>query len=474
MRLLLCLCVCLLFLALPATSPALSAPSQQQATPKSPKKTPATSPKKTPSAPQRSKRAQPAPAEAQKKITSKAAALPPLVAAFDALQEDTAKAARRENWLNLEKKFAALTKNSAADTAAEAGFYQARTREELAIRAAHKGDFREAVASYKQTAATYPKHSRAPVCLLRQATILAKRLDNATGAQAVAKQLIAAYPASPEAKKAQAFLAEPLTAEQPQKRSTAASSQPAPARQSNAATEKRTLLEQLGLKIDTVMLDAGHGGKDPGTAANGITEKYLTVAMAKRIGALLQKQGIKVLYTRTTDTYVSLQDRPVLGNEKKADLFISLHINANTDASIRGVETYYLDTAQSHRAADVAARENAVTVKKVSDLQFILTDFMLSSKLEESKELAAHVQKSLLSAMKASKYNMPDNGVRSAPFHVLMGARMPAILVEFGYVTNELDAALLKNDAFLKRQADGVVAGILSYKKKISTYARQP
>lgn len=478
MRLFLCLCVCLLCLTIPAPSPAFSAPPRQNSPQQPAKKTPA-KPARKPASPASGAQKQSASPAHAKKTTPRAAApgasqktLASLIAAFDALQGDAAKASRRDNWLNLEKKFAILQKNSTGATAAEAAFYKARTREELAIRAAHKGDFRDAAASYKQMAATYPKHSRAPESLFRQASILDKRLDNAAAAQSVAKKLLAAYPASAEAKRAQTFLSA-APAAQPAKKITAAapSSRPAAAARNSAATERRTLLEQLGLKIDTVMLDAGHGGKDPGTAANDITEKHLTISMAKRIGALLQKQGIKVIYTRSGDTYVPLKARPVRGNERKADLFISLHVNANTDASIRGVETYYLDTAQSNRAADVAARENAVTVKNVSDLQFILTDFMLSSKLEESKELAAHVQKGLLNTMRAGKYDMPDNGVRSAPFHVLMGARMPAILVEFGYVTNKRDAALLKNEAFLKRQADGVVAGILSYKKKISTYA---
>lgn len=243
-------------------------------------------------------------------------------------------------------------------------------------------------------------------------------------------------------------------------------------KQVEAAPKKpASIAEQLGLTVETILLDPGHGGKDPGAQANGITEKNFTLAMAKRIGALLEKKGFRVLYTRTGNRYISLQDRPDLANTKKADLFISIHINANTTPGVHGLETYYLDEAKTQNAAVVAARENAVSVKNISDLQFILTDLMLGSKVKESHRLAECVQSGILKRLRAAQLSMTSNGVRSGPFYVLMGARMPAILVEFGYITNKGDAASLKSERFLQRQAEGVVDGIMLYKTEVEKLA---
>ena len=231
------------------------------------------------------------------------------------------------------------------------------------------------------------------------------------------------------------------------------------------------LLEQLGLTVQTIMIDAGHGGKDPGAMGGGFIERQFTLDMAKRVGDLLKKKGFTVLYTRTNNAFISLQDRPDIANRKKADLFISIHINANPSPDVSGLETYYLDMAQTQSAATVAARENGVSVKNISDLQFILTDLMLSSKTEESHELARCVHKGILGKVRQAKFSPSDNGVRSAPFYVLMGARMPSILVEFGYITNKKDAQNLKSEAFLQKQAEGLVEGIIAYKLKLANSA---
>ena len=240
------------------------------------------------------------------------------------------------------------------------------------------------------------------------------------------------------------------------------------------ASEPESVMEQLGLTVQTIMIDAGHGGNDPGAQAGGIVEKKFTLAMAKRVGALLQKEGFTVLYTRISDKYISLQDRPDMANKKKADLFISIHINANSKPTVHGLETYYLDEAKSQDAATVAARENAVSVKNISDLQFILTDLMLSSKLKESHHLAGCVHKGILEKLRGARLSASDNGVRSAPFYVLMGARMPAILVEFGYITNKQDAENLKAEDFLQHQAEGLVRGVLQYKRELAKAVPTP
>ncbi|MDR1686205.1 MAG: N-acetylmuramoyl-L-alanine amidase [Desulfovibrio sp.] len=226
------------------------------------------------------------------------------------------------------------------------------------------------------------------------------------------------------------------------------------------------LLAQLGLEVKVIMLDAGHGGKDPGAEAAGIVEKQFTLNAAKRLGAILRKRGFTVLYTRSGNGYLSLQKRPDVANAKKADLFISLHVNANPKPSVRGFETYYLSEAKTGDAATVAARENGVAVSKISDLQFILTDLMLGSKVRESRRLAETVHRGIRDSLRRNGLPSFDNGVRAAPFYVLVGARMPAVLVEFGYITNKDDAANLKSEAYLARQCEGIADGIQSFARE--------
>ncbi|MDR2488388.1 MAG: N-acetylmuramoyl-L-alanine amidase [Desulfovibrio sp.] len=234
------------------------------------------------------------------------------------------------------------------------------------------------------------------------------------------------------------------------------------------APKGNALMDQLGLTVQTIMIDAGHGGKDPGAMTGGFVEREFTLAMARRLGALLQAKGFTVLYTRAGDKYLTLQDRPDIANRKKADLFISIHLNANPNPDVRGLEVYYLDMAKTRNATLVAARENAVSVKNISDLQVILSDLVLSSKLEESRALALLVHNGILNRVRRAGFKAQDNGVRSAPFYVLMGARMPAILVECGYASNEEDARDLRSEKFLQSQAEGLIDGITAYKAKLA------
>lgn len=231
------------------------------------------------------------------------------------------------------------------------------------------------------------------------------------------------------------------------------------------------LIEQLGLTVKTIMIDAGHGGKDPGANANSIREKEYVLRVATMVGDMLKQRGFTVLYTRRDDTFVPLEERTAMANVRKADMFLSFHINAHRSSGISGLETYYLNLASSKSAVRVAARENAVSEKRISDLQFILTDLMLNSKMQESKDLASLIQKNMVGAAKSGGYSVRDNGVRSAPFYVLMGAKMPSVLVELGYCTNKEEAKRLKSDKYLKRLASGVVKGVESYTKQLGRYA---
>ncbi|WP_035068772.1 N-acetylmuramoyl-L-alanine amidase [Nitratidesulfovibrio termitidis] len=248
-----------------------------------------------------------------------------------------------------------------------------------------------------------------------------------------------------------------------------------PVREADRATPSappKDLVEQLGLTVHTVLIDAGHGGKDPGAMGNGIVERNLTLKMAKMVGERLRRMGFSVIYTRDKDVFVPLDRRTANANDKKADLFLSLHVNANTDPRICGFETYYLDLARSDSATRVAARENAVSEKSLSDLQFILTDLMLNAKTQESRDVANFVQDSALGRLRRGGFPAHDNGVRSAPFYVLMGARMPSVLVELGYCTNPDEARRLNSEKYLSTLADGIAEGVASYKRKLARFSQ--
>lgn len=231
-----------------------------------------------------------------------------------------------------------------------------------------------------------------------------------------------------------------------------------------------SLMEQLGLKVRTVMIDAGHGGKDPGAIANGVREKDVNLRMARIMGNMLQAQGFKVLYTRTTDKFIPLEERTALANAKGADLFISIHCNAYKDPRIHGLEVYYLNLATDAQAVRVAARENGVSAKKISDMQFILSDLMLNSKINESRQMAALVEKEVMRGV-GPRYKISSHGSKGAFFYVLTGARMPSVLVELGYLTNPKEAAHLDSDEYLTAMARGLVNGIMAYKKKLERYS---
>lgn len=231
----------------------------------------------------------------------------------------------------------------------------------------------------------------------------------------------------------------------------------------------KDLVEQLGLGIHTIMIDAGHGGKDPGAIGHGLRESYIVMDMAQRVGKALKAQGFNVIYTRTTDVFLELNDRTTQANNRKADLFISLHVNASTRPETNGIETYYYaSTAYSNSAAKVAARENGVKEKQLTETQLILTDLALGNKTIESEGLAKKIQNSMLQRLKKAGYTVRDNGVRSAPFYVLMGARMPAVLVEIGYCSNKEEAKRLASSKYRDFITQGIVQGIVDYKRSLT------
>ncbi len=236
-------------------------------------------------------------------------------------------------------------------------------------------------------------------------------------------------------------------------------------RKSDGPDDKISLARQLGLNVKRIVIDPGHGGKDPGCQSKGgAKEKDVVLRLAKTLARNLRKElGCEVFLTRTTDVFLSLERRTAIANIKKADLFISLHVNAHRSRKVSGLETYFLNMATDERSVMVAARENATSEKNISDLQTILNDLMLNTKINESSRLAHAVQKGMITQIDKNFKRPRDLGIKQAPFYVLIGAEMPAILVEAGFFTNPAEEKKLLNSKYRDTIAAGICKGIKSY-----------
>jgi N-acetylmuramoyl-L-alanine amidase len=241
----------------------------------------------------------------------------------------------------------------------------------------------------------------------------------------------------------------------------------------HTASGGSSLTRALGLKITRVVIDAGHGGHDQGTQGpHGLVEKELVLDVALRVGKLIEERmNAEVIYTRSDDTFVPLEGRTAMANEKKADLFLSIHANSSPYPRISGVETFYLNFTDSKDAIDVAARENASSQKSIFELQDIIHKITLHEKLDESREFAGRVQASLftLSSHNASA-GQKNRGVKKAPFVVLIGANMPSVLAEIGFVSNPREEQLLKKPDYRQKIADSLYRGISKYAEGLSHF----
>jgi len=233
---------------------------------------------------------------------------------------------------------------------------------------------------------------------------------------------------------------------------------------SQVADDMPSIARQLSLKVSRIVIDPGHGGKDPGAIGpDGRKEKDITLEVSKLLAKRLQAEGLEVFLTREKDRFIPLEERTAFANKHKADLFVSVHVNAHADEAIRGVETYILNLTSDASAIQVAARENATTSKSLSDLQFIINDLMLTSKINESSRFATSTQKSIISSLEKSGHVCKNLGVKQAPFYVLMGAQMPSILVEIGFITNTAECALIQDREYQNSIIEGIRSGINSY-----------
>jgi N-acetylmuramoyl-L-alanine amidase len=232
---------------------------------------------------------------------------------------------------------------------------------------------------------------------------------------------------------------------------------------------RRSLTRALGLKLSRVVIDPGHGGNDHGThGPSGLLEKDLTLDIGKRLAALLEdRMGSEVVLTRTDDSYVALEDRTRIANDSKADLFLSIHANSSPVKSVRGVETYYLNFTTSRAELDLAARENATSQSSVFDLQDVLEKIATQDKVDESREFASRVQTALFAISKQNNAGK-NRGVKKAPFVVLIGAHMPSVLAEIGFLTNATDEALMRKPEQRQKIAEALYKGIAAYADTLS------
>ena len=235
-----------------------------------------------------------------------------------------------------------------------------------------------------------------------------------------------------------------------------------------------TLTRTLGLKIGRIVVDPGHGGHDTGTIGpTGLMEKDLCLDVALRLGKIIEQRlpGADVIYTRSDDTFVPLEERTNIANQAKADLFISIHANSSRDSDARGIETYYLNLKGSAEAMEVAARENATAQEGVHDLENLVKKIAQTEKIDESKEFAQDIQDSLANRIQNQKNakNIKNRGVRKAPFVVLIGADMPSILTEISFLSNPADEKLLKQPEQRQRVAEGLFQGISSYLQNMNS-----
>lgn len=234
---------------------------------------------------------------------------------------------------------------------------------------------------------------------------------------------------------------------------------------------KYSIARQLGLGVHRIIIDPGHGGKDPGTSNKKLKlhEKDLVLDICLQLKKLFESHNNKyeVLMTRYTDVYISLEERTAIANSKKGDLFVSVHINSAPRKKARGIETYFLSMTADPWAIQVAAQENAVSTKSIGEMKSIIEQILKNAKNSESRALSAMLQQNLVKTLKMKYNEICDLGVKKAPFYVLAGAQMPSVLAEVSFLSNYEEGKRLKTQQYRQRIAQGLFEGIMAYIKSL-------
>jgi N-acetylmuramoyl-L-alanine amidase len=250
----------------------------------------------------------------------------------------------------------------------------------------------------------------------------------------------------------------------------AASADPNPVTPPDKIDGTYTLPRQLGLGVHRIIIDPGHGGKDPGTCNKGLKlyEKDIVLDIAKRLKDMFEKNSkYDVLLTRDTDIYISLEERTAIANSHKGDIFLSIHLNSSPRNKTRGVETYFLSMTTDPWAIQVAAQENAVSTKSIAEMKSIIEQILKNAKKSESKILSNFVQENLVKSLQTKYSRIESLGVKKAPFYVLAGSRMPSALVEVSFLSHYQEALRLKSSRYRDLIARGLYDGVISYIKSL-------
>lgn len=329
-------------------------------------------------------------------------------------------------------------------------------------------DARKAASAYEQSAKNFPSSALADDALFRAAVVYNELLNDQKKARVHLEHIARRYFRADHAK---------IAAEYREKMDGKGGESRASSDRKESSKETRVsrpptgagshmLAAQLGLSVRTVIVDPGHGGRDPGTMHNGVVEQDVNLDVARRLQTILEKLGYKVYLTRTNNKGISLAERVNFSRRKKGDLFISIHVNASDNSSISGLETYILDFARNSSVSRLAMVENADS-GRLGDMDKILTEILTGARTTESRRLADRIQKSTLSYLKKNGAATRDGGVKGAPFFVLVGSSMPSVLVELGYCTNAKEASRLKSSKHRQRLAQGLANGIHAYARSL-------
>jgi N-acetylmuramoyl-L-alanine amidase len=445
--------------------------------------------------------------------------------AFYALKADPQARKQRDRWLSAAARFeATAARFPSSPRAPQALYTAAELRNEVSHLSLVPADRRAALSEYHRLADRYPASSLADDALFQAARMELDRENDPASARKDLAQLLAQHPRGdmvhrarallaslkapadvapavaheetkasedetpdvPDADGAEAEAASPGTSamtptevavhpEPVEGRTAAQLPTPTPLRslrRVGASPRGVSLAVQMGLGVHRVVIDAGHGGRDFGAIGPGGTrEKDVTLAMAQKLAEQLQAQGLEVLLSRDEDEFVTLEERARFANDHRADLFISIHANANSDRRVQGTQTYFLNATDDRYALRLAARENASTEKSISDLQLILADLATKANVEESHQLAESVQREMVKELGHDFGAGRNLGVKHALFYVLLGVRMPAILVETAFVSNPAEERRLKSEGFQAAVARDIASGVSRFLKSRTAWA---
>lgn len=413
-------------------------------------------------------------------------------------------------WLSCAESFRKAYNNNPRWALRVAALYRCGVALEGRARVTRSADHaRRAVAVYEQAARAHPKTALADDALFRAAVVQNELLRDKRKARLTLQEIVRKYPNSDFAASAKRYLAaldkgqSALAKAQPQQKPSVktpvapkaqAAKVPPPAAAKKASPAPRTapkaeskkavaerkapapkgkpiaqnLAAQLGLSVRTVVIDAGHGGRDPGTMHNGVVERDINLDLAKRIKAILEKRGYQVKLTREGNKWLSLGERVRLGKRFQGDLFVSIHVNAAESSSAMGFETYILDFARTSSASRLAVIENANS-GRLGDMDKVLGEIVRGVRTAESRRLADCIQNSTISHARQSGRKLFDGGVKGAPFFVLVGSTMPSVLVEVGYCSNKSEARRLLDPKHRQTLAQGISNGIHAYARGLAS-----